>query len=254
MASQTRLDSPERLKRRRELRQQTVEKHRLLRRLGDEEAALVAQLAELREESVDPNRSAGERVNQQAEAEAQQRLAAVRDQTARTREQAAAVKLEAAGLCSLEATREEPAVEEPVLPGSPGDLLARRAMARTNEAVHKEIGADMRAFLRQHPAGTVEEWAAQSEWASDTGGAHDERGLSLRVRQGDWKRLFDAAASGSEPAGAALTHSCDCGARRGRRRPVTFFSAARSRRGSALRGECRVHRRAPTASLRAWLD
>lgn len=205
MASQTRLDSPERLKRRRELRQQTVEKHRLLRRLGDEEAALVAQLAQLREESVDPTRSVGERAKQQAEAE--ERLAAVRDETSRTREQAAAVKLEAAGLCSLEATREPPAAEEPVLPGSPGDLLARRAMSRTNEAVHHEIGADMRAFLRRHPTGTVEEWAAQSEWASDTGGARDERGLSLRVRQGDWKRLFDVAASGSEPAGAALKQS-----------------------------------------------
>lgn len=40
------VDSPERLARRRELRQQTVEKHRLLRRLGEEEAALVAQIAE----------------------------------------------------------------------------------------------------------------------------------------------------------------------------------------------------------------
>ena len=204
MASAPLIDSSERLQRRRELRQQTVEKHRLLRKLGDEEAALVAQIAELSVDSSSP----GETANRRAEIDG--RLAAVHDQTARVREEAAAVKLEAAGL--LEASRDESSGEVPEAPtadppGSPGDLLARRAMARTNELLYHEIGADMRAFLCKHPAGTVEEWAAQSEWASDTGGARDERGLSLRVREGDWKRLFEEAALKSRPAGAAFKRS-----------------------------------------------
>jgi len=221
------VDSPERLERRRVLRQQTVENHRLLRRLGDEEETLAAEIAALREQveaaTADDDAAASSRAREmQAQAEA--RLATVRSQTAETRERASAVKLEASGLLEAALREEElssvptgggsgvgaadaPAVSVPNVAAAaaaiPGDIVAQRAMARTNRVLHREICADMRAFLREHPACSVEEWAAQSEWARDTGGARDERGLSLRVREGDWKRLFEEAALDPEREGGA---------------------------------------------------
>ena len=187
--------SPEQLaSRRQQLRQQTVEQHRLLRRLADEQSQIEAELEALeRDEQAllgeAPSARAVARLREQR-ARAQARLATVAEQAARTREQRARVLSEAAGV--LEAvTRDEAegAAPEPL----PDDLHARRAMQRTNDVVEREISADMRVFLGARPAATVEEWAAQSSWARDTGGARDEHGLSLRVRDGTWKRLFEEA-------------------------------------------------------------
>ena len=206
--------SPEQVEvRRKALRQETVENHRLLRRLGDEDAELVAEIAELREEAASvsadgADAAAGKAREQQARAEA--RLAVVRGQIARTRERASAVMQEASGLLQAAARAEpsdnpaadESSADEAPAPGVPIELHAQRAMARTNKILHREIGVDMRAFIRGSPGASVEEWAAQSVWAKDTGGARDERGLSLRVREGDWKRLFEAALL--DPEGDAL--------------------------------------------------
>eukprot|EP01048_Picozoa_sp_COSAG05_P017504 COSAG05_NODE_2398_length_3113_cov_2.751493_1_plen_404_part_10 len=88
---------------------------------------------------------------------------------------------------------------------SSADRHAQRIMNETNSLVHEGIQADMHAYLLEcaPAAATIEEWAKQSVWSRDTGGARDENGAPLRVRDGHWKRLWiaaqDNAASGMKP-------------------------------------------------------
>ena len=78
----------------------------------------------------------------------------------------------------------------PLTPLTPNSALARTRADETNAQINKAVSADMAAFLRQRPEGTVSEWAAVSEWSADTGGPKDAHGAPLRAVQGEWGAMF----------------------------------------------------------------
>ena len=46
------------------------------------------------------------------------------------------------------------------------------AMRKTNQELHRAIQADMKDFLKKNDSGTIQQWAATSEWTRDTVRTH----------------------------------------------------------------------------------
>jgi hypothetical protein len=67
------------------------------------------------------------------------------------------------------------------------------SMSQTNADIRSEIGADMSQFLAGKPHATLSQWAAQSEWAADTGGVLDDAGSPVRCQGGVWQELWQNA-------------------------------------------------------------
>jgi len=72
------------------------------------------------------------------------------------------------------------------------DMEAMAAMRKTNLELHKAISEDMKQFLTANPGGTIQKWAASSEWTRDTGGERDATGAPVRVTTGIFLELFQS--------------------------------------------------------------
>ena len=72
------------------------------------------------------------------------------------------------------------------------DMEAMAEMRKTNLELHKAISEDMKQFLTANPGGTIQKWAASSEWTRDTGGERDATGAPVRVTTGIFLELFQS--------------------------------------------------------------